>query len=118
MASEDDVRRLALALPGVIADERHGQRHYTIEGKGIAWAYFARDRPKEKRTLRPGIVAIRCPIEEKEMLIEAAPDIYFDDDHYRGFPGVLVRLAAISEAELAARLARAFEIQAPKRRRR
>jgi hypothetical protein len=118
MATEDDVRRLALELPGVIVDERHGQRHYTIEGKGIAWAYLARDKPKDKRTLRPGIVAIRCPIEEKEMLIEAAPDIYFDDDHYRGFPGVLVRLAAISEGELSARLARAFELQAPKRRRR
>jgi hypothetical protein len=118
VATEDDVRRLALALPGVIADERHGQRHYAIEGKGMAWAYVARDRPKEKRSLRPGIVAIRCPLEEKEMLIEAAPEIYFDDDHYRGFPGVLVRLAAISEAELAVRLARAFEIQAPKRRKR
>jgi hypothetical protein len=118
VANEDDVRRLALELPGVIADERHGQRHYAIEGKGIAWAYVARDQPKAKRTLRPGIAAIRCPIEEKEMLIEAAPAIYFDDDHYRGFPGVLVRLDAISEAELSARLARAFEIQAPKRRRR
>ncbi len=73
MATEDDVRRLALELPGVISDERHGQRNYTIEGKGIAWAYVARDKPKAKRTLRPGIVAIRCPIEEKEMLIEAAP---------------------------------------------
>jgi hypothetical protein len=118
VATEDDVRRLALALPGVIADERHGQRHYTIDGKGITWGYVARDRPKEKRTLRPGIVAIRCPIEEKEMLIEAAPEIYFDDDHYRGFPGVLVRLAAIEEAELTARLARAYEIQLPKRRKR
>ena len=101
MATEDDVRRLALALPGVIADERHGQRHYTIDGKGITWGYVARDRPKEKRTLRPGIVAIRCPIEEKEMLIEAAPEIYFDDDHYRGFPAVLIRLPQVQEDELA-----------------
>ena len=118
MASEDDVERLALALPGVRADEPRGQRCYTVAGKSIAWAYLARDKPKERRTLRPGIVAIRCAAEEKELLIEAAPDIYFSDDHYRGFPAVLVRLAAIGEAELGVRLARAFEIQAPKRRRR
>ena len=50
------------------------------------------------------------------MLIEAAPDIYFDDDYYRRFPAVLVRLANIDRAELAAMLARARDIQAPKAR--
>ena len=118
MATEADVRRLALALPGIVETERHGSIHYAIENKGIAWPYLARDTPKAKRTLRPGIVAIRCPLPEKEMLIEAAPEIYFDDDHYRGFPAVLVRLAAIEETELAALLAKARELQAPRRRKR
>lgn len=118
MASEADVERLALALPGVAAIDKQGQRHFAVEGRGIAWGYLARPASKAKRVLVPGVVAIRCPIEEKEMLIEAAPDIYFDDDHYRGFPGVLVRLAAIGEAELRVRLGRAFELQAPKRRKR
>ncbi len=118
MASEDDLRRLALALPGVVAQEQQGHLHYMIEGKGIAWPYLARETPKAKRTPQPGKFAIRCSIEEKEMLIETAPEVYFDDDHYRGFPAVLVRLEAISEAELAARLARGREIQAPKAKRR
>ena len=116
MATEADVHRLALALPGVVAAEKHGQRHYAVDGKSIAWDYLAREKPKTPRVRQPGIMAIRCPLPEKEMLVEAAPEIYFDDDHYRDFPGVLVRLAAIEEAELKARLARAWEIQAPKRR--
>ena len=72
------------------------------------------------RTLNPRVLAVRCPIERKEFLIEAAPDIYFDDDHYRGYPAVLVRLEAIGETELAALLADACAMQAakPKRRKR
>ena len=113
MATEDDVRRLALALPGVIEVTQ-----YAIGGQPIAWPYFERDKSRRKLTWHAGIVAIRCPLPEKEMLIEAAPDIYFDDDYYRRFPAVLVRLARIDEAELAAMLARAYELQAPKARRR
>jgi hypothetical protein len=40
----------------------------------------------------PGVLAVRCRPERKELLLEAAPEIYFDDDHYRGYPAVLVRL--------------------------
>lgn len=41
-----------------------------------------------------------CPLEEKQLLIEAAPDIYFETDHYRGWPSVLVRIRLISEEGL------------------
>lgn len=34
-------------------------------------------------------LVIMCPVEEKEMLIEAAPAIYFETDHYKGWPAVL-----------------------------
>jgi hypothetical protein len=113
MATDDDVRRLALALPGVTEVTQ-----YAIEGKPIAWPYFERDKSRRKLTRHAGILAIRCPLPEKEMLIEAAPDIYFDDDYYHRFPAVLVRLAKIDEAELAAMLARARDLQAPKARKR
>jgi hypothetical protein len=55
-----------------------------------------------------------CPLEEKEMLMAAAPDIYFETDHYKGWPAVLVRIRSISIAELRLRLERAFAMQAPK----
>jgi hypothetical protein len=109
LASEEDVRRLALALPGV-----REVTQYAVAGKPIAWPYFERDATRRKLTWHAGVWCIRCPLLEKEMLIEAAPDIYFDDDYYRTFPAVLVRLDRISDDELAAMLARAHELQAPK----
>ena len=60
------------------------------------------------------VLAVRCPIEKKEMLVEAAPERFFDDDHYRGFPAVLVRLPRIDEYELGALLREAWRLQAPK----
>jgi len=110
------IRRLALALPDAV-DECDGDRLcFSRASKGFAWPYRERIHPKKPRRHRPDVIAIRCAIERKELLIEAAPEIYFDDDHYRGYPAVLVRLAAIDEAEFAAILADAWAICAPKRR--
>jgi hypothetical protein len=113
MATEDDVRRLSLEFPGVIE-----ATSYSIGGQAVAWPYFERDKSRRKLTWRAGIWAVRCPVPEKELLIEAAPHIYFDDDYYRRYDVVLVRLAEIDEAELAAMLARSYEIQATKARKR
>jgi hypothetical protein len=113
------VRRLASALPNSV-DETDGESLvFTVGGKGFAWRYMARAHPKKPRLLNPRVLAVRCPIERKEMLIEAAPDIYFDDDHYRGYPAVLVRLDAVEEGELAALMADAcaWAASKPKRKR-
>jgi hypothetical protein len=107
------VRQLSLALPGV-----REVTHYAIAGKPIAWPYFERDKSRRKFTWHDGVICIRCPLDAKEMLIEAAPDIYFDDDYYHHFPAILVRLDRIGADELAAMLARAYELQAPKPRKR
>jgi hypothetical protein len=70
-----------------------------------------RDAPKAKRRPVIEVLAVRCALERKEHLIAAAPEIYFDDPHYRGYPAVLVRLGAVSAKELAALLADAAAIQ-------
>jgi hypothetical protein len=62
------------------------------------------------------VLVLMCPIEEKEFLIEFRPEIYFETDHYKGWPAVLIRLSRISDAELKARLAIAWGMQAPKQR--
>ena len=66
------------------------------------------------RVKGPDTIVMMCPLEEKEMLMAAAPDIYFETDHYKGWPAVLVRIRSISIAELRLRLERAFAMQAPK----
>ncbi len=99
MVDATTVRRLAMALPEV-EDRSEGDRLVfdVGGGKGLAWGYLKRVIPKKPRVLQPDCLAVRCLIERKEMLIEAAPDRFFDDDHYRGFAAVLVRLTVIDEA--------------------
>ena len=115
MVDEDALRAMALALPEVVASvSPSGQFAYEVGGKGLAWGYLARETPKAKRVLIPGVVAVRCPMETKELLLEAAPDRFFTDDHYRGYPAVLVRLAEVEADELAGLLNQAWKVVAPK----
>jgi hypothetical protein len=115
MPDAETVRRLALALPEAVDASTVSRLAFEIEGRGFAWTYHQRVAANKPRVPRPDVLAIRCDLPRKEMLIEAAPDVFFDDDHYRGFPAVLTRLAEVDEAELAALLAAAWRLQAPKR---
>ena len=108
------LRRLALALPEVVEVGEGDRVAFEVNGKGIAWPYLARPAARQPRKVQPGVYAIRCAPERKEMLIEAAPDRFFDDDHYKGFPAVLVRLDRIGEDELAHLLYEAWRLQAPR----
>jgi hypothetical protein len=86
------VRRAAAGLDGVAAGTWYGTPALLARGKGVA-------RLKDAQTL-----VVRCPIEVKELLIEQDPDVYFETDHYRGHPLVLIRLAAVAEPDLVHRL--------------
>ncbi|HWU14250.1 MAG TPA: MmcQ/YjbR family DNA-binding protein [Caulobacter sp.] len=108
------IRAAMLALPEVEAGESEESLTFSVRGKGLSWPYLARATPKGRREVVPGVLAVRCRMEKKELLIEAAPDAFFDDAHYRGFPAVLVRLAAIETAELSALLQDAWRVVAPK----
>jgi hypothetical protein len=63
----------------------------------------------------PETLVLLVPLEHKELLMEMAPAIYFETDHYRGWPAVLVRLGAISDTELGQRLAEGWRFKAPKK---
>ena len=113
MVDARTVRKIALSLPGV-ADRSEGKRlSFEVRGKGIAWGYFARLEPKKPRVLIPGVLAIRCTLEDKDFLIDTAPDKFFSDDHYKGFPAVLVRLEKIGARELKGLLLAGWRCQAP-----
>ncbi len=63
----------------------------------------------------PGEMVLHCPLEHKELLMEMAPDLYWQTEHFRGWPGLLVRLDAISDEELGLRLEDAWRFRAPGR---
>ena len=115
MVDHPNIRRAILALPEVEASEAADSLTFSVRGKGLSWPYLARATPKGRREVVPGVLAVRCAIERKELLLEAAPEIYFEDDHYRGYPAVLVRLEVVEAAELSALLQDAWRLQAPRR---
>jgi hypothetical protein len=105
VADWDTVRRLALALPEV-EEDAGGRPAFRVRGKLFAW----RSRPRDGSAL-----AFRVDGDEKRLMLDASPDVYFETPHYQGYPAVLVHLDRITDAELAERIEDAWLIQAPKR---
>ena len=65
------------------------------------------------RLLDETTIVLQCPLEQKVLLMEISPAIYFETDHYVGYDAVLVRLAAIEDEELSLRLEDAWRFKAP-----
>jgi hypothetical protein len=118
MATQSDVRRIALALPSVVeSKDRFAFDVLTPggKGKGIAWVWLERLAPKQARVPNPKVLAIRVADQgEKAMLLAADPDKFFTEDHYNGYPAVLVRLANVTVPELRKLIGDAWRCQAPK----
>lgn len=103
MTTEDDVRRIALALPATTEKPSYGTPGFRVKDKLFA-------RIKEE----PDVLAVWVADEhEKTAVIAAEPDKFFTTPHYDGHPMVLVRLPAIDEAELAELLTESFRLRAP-----
>lgn len=90
-------------LPGVEEGTSYGTPALKVRGKLFA-------RLKDADTL-----VVHSAPDEKEMLMEVDPKVYFETDHYKGWHAVLVRLNKISTAKLRHRLEQAWRQKAPKR---
>jgi hypothetical protein len=117
MADQDDVRRIALALPDTSeADDRFS---FSVANKGkekgFVWAWNERVEPKKPRVPRSDVVAIRVADRfEKEALLASDQETFFIEPHYDGFPAVLVRLPRIGVVELQELIIDAWRSQAPR----
>jgi hypothetical protein len=100
----DDVRRLALALPEAFERTSYGRPSFYVGKKMLCCLGKQSDH-----------IVVRIGIDEREMLMEAAPETYFVTDHYRGWPYVLVRLATVRKDALAGLLQRTWREIAPAR---
>ena len=113
MATRDDVRRIALALPE--AGEAGGFT-FEVAGKAFAWPWKERIHPKRARVPNPDVLAVRVANElEKQGLLALDPDIFFTEPHYDGYPAVLVRLPAIDVGLLEKVLTDGWRSRAPRR---
>ena len=119
MATLDDARRLALALPGTAEKTSWGSLHWRVHDKGFVW-----ERPLRKTDLAElgdtaptgDILGVRvADLGERDTLVAAEPDVFFTIAHFHDFPAVLVRLSAIGVDELAVVITDAWLDRAPKK---
>jgi hypothetical protein len=116
VATQADVRRIALSMPQ--AEEASDRFAFSVpvkgKLKGFAWVWMERVTPKKPRVPNPGVIAARVAnVGQRDLMISAEPAKFFTEPHYAGFPAVLVRLDAVSVADLKLLIAEAWRCQAP-----
>jgi hypothetical protein len=109
MATEEDVRRLALALPETSEKRWYGTPGYRVKDKG-----FLRVRSEAEG----GLVVFLADLAEKEVLLASDPAKFFTTPHYDGHAVVLVNLAAVDVDELRELITDSWRNRAPVRVRR
>lgn len=117
MATSEDVRRIAAALPEV-AEGDEDARGWSVGDKVLAW-----ERPLRERDLSAlGLAAQQEPVlcvrtadqGVKQALIEDDPEVFFTTPHFNGYPAVLVWLDRISADVLTELISEAWFARAPK----
>lgn len=117
MATQADVRRIALSLPETEETQNHFAFSVRNKGKlkGFVWVWMERIAPKKARVPQPEVIAVRVAnLFDKDFLLSLDPAKFFTEPHYDGFPAVLVRLAAVTARELRPLITEAWRCQAPK----
>jgi hypothetical protein len=104
------VRTVGLALPDVEATTKYDGSPVLKVG-GSFMAGLATHRSAEPETL-----VVRIDFEERERLIEDAPEAYYVTDYYRSYPIVLVRLSRIDRDALRDLLSVSWRLSSAKAR--
>ena len=117
MATQADVRRIALALPGTVETPNRFAFSVRHKGKlkGFVWVWMERVVPKTPRVPQPKVIAVRVAnLVDKDFVLGLDSTKFFTEPHYKGFPAVLVRLPAVTARELRPIITEAWRCQAPK----
>ena len=98
--------RSRLRLPGVELSRSYGRPALKVRGKA-----FAATGKKDDHFV------LWAELDEVDVLMETEPQVFFQTDHYKGWPAVLVRYATADPERIAALLERAWERRASKTQR-
>jgi hypothetical protein len=99
----EDARAIAHDLPGVEDGTSYGTPALKVRGKLLARVHQSID-----------CLVLRSDILDRQILMQAAPDVFFITDHYRNHPWVLVRFSAVDKDALSDVIERAWRAIAPK----
>jgi hypothetical protein len=112
VADDDDVRRLALALPHVEEIDSDGF-DFRVGGKGFVWSYPERS-PGKPRVIRTDIAVLYVGDEaEKQALLLGEPEVFFTAPGYDGWPLVMLRLEQVGAERLEELVTDAWRMRAP-----
>lgn len=100
----DDIRKMALSWPEVEDGTSYGTPALKVRKKMLA-----RLREDNDSLVMPGV-----PLDEREMLVESQPKIFYFTDHYRDYPMVLVRLSKAKRSHVEPLLRRHWRTLASK----
>jgi hypothetical protein len=100
----DDVRKMALAWPEVEDGTSYGTPALKVRKKMLA----------RLREDNDSLVISGVPLDEREMLVESQPKIFYFTDHYRDYPMVLIRLSKAKHSHVEPLLRRHWKTLASK----
>jgi hypothetical protein len=86
----DDVRKIALAWPEVEDGTSYGTSALKVRKKMLV-----RLKEDGDSLVMPGVA-----IDEREVLVETQPKVFYFTDHYRDYPIVLIRLSKAKRASV------------------
>lgn len=108
----DMVRTVGLALPDVEAATKYdGSPVLRVDGVFLAGLAM-------HPSAEPATLVVRAGFEERERLIEDAPETYYITDYYRRYPLVLVRLSRVDPDGLRDLLSTSWRMTVAKSRKR
>ena len=103
--SSSKARAMALALPAT--EERLSYRLPTYRVVGGKMFAVMREELQS--------IVLKLGFDERDAMIESAPEVFYSNKHYRSYPMVLVHLSKVPTAELRKLLAQAWRLAAPRR---
>ena len=101
----DDVRKIALLWPEVEDGTSYGTPALKVRRKMLV-----RLKEDGDSLVMPGV-----PQDEREMLVESQPKVFYFTDHYRDYPMVLIRLSKAKRASVEPLLRRHWRTLASKK---
>jgi hypothetical protein len=117
LADFEDVRRIAMSLPG--SEERLSRERlqWRVGGKLFVWERPLRQKEVEELGARapdgPILGARVEHLHAKDALCASEPEVFFTTSHFDGHPSVLVRLEEIGLPELEEVVTEAWFARAP-----
>ena len=119
MATWDDVRAKALALPETSERESRGLAQWLVKAKPFVWERPLRRADRDALgDAAPDGPILGARVEHlvaKDALLADDPDVFFTTPHFDGYPAILVRLDRIEPADLEEVVVEAWLARAPKR---